>query len=236
MQSFTARPIAHADIDLALEAMLFSGFDAGSLAMLLEGASVVTYHADAMLFSRGDPADRFFVVLAGQVRLMALTEDGSQTVVEIFKPVSTFAEAALFASKRFPLSAEVGDGSRLIHVSAGPFMKKLPENRDMLFKMLAALSTWHRHLMQEITELKMKSPGQRLGSYLLSLVNEENGEARVKLPLKKTVIASRIGITPESLSRAMSRLRSIGVTSEGNSVSIVDVQALRAFCNESDIE
>jgi CRP/FNR family transcriptional activator FtrB len=106
----------------------------------------------------------------------------------------------------------------------------------MLFKMLAALSNWHRLLMREITELKMKSPGQRLGSYLLSLVEVDKGETRVKLPLKKTVIASRIGITPESLSRAMSRLRTLGVMSEGNIVSIADVQALRTFCNESDID
>jgi DNA-binding Lrp family transcriptional regulator len=52
----------------------------------------------------------------------------------------------------------------------------------------------------------------------------------VRLPYRKSLIASRIGIAPESLSRAMARLVELGVKSRGDEVAIEDVKKLRRFC------
>lgn len=234
MQSVSTRGLLPEDISAAHCAPLLSALENKDIATLLEGAQVVSYLAPTLLFSQGDAADRFFIVLEGQVKLMALTEEGAQTVVEVFEPCCSFAEAAMFASRRFPLSAEVAEGSRLIHIPAGTFLRRLADNKPQAFRMLATLSSWQRRLMQEIAEIKGKSPGQRLGSFLLSLTDVEQGPARMHLPMKKAVIASRLGVTPESLSRAMARLKSVGVERAGREIRVADVAQLRAFCREAD--
>jgi CRP-like cAMP-binding protein len=234
MSNSSSRSLTASEIETVCSTPLFSEFETSAVEALLADAQVISYSHDMLLFSQGDAADRFFIVLEGQARLMALTEDGTQSVVEIFEPVSTFAEAAMFASRRFPLSAEVVGGSRLVHVPSAPFIKKLSVDRQAAFKMMAALSRWQHRLVHEISELKVKSPGQRLAAFLLALTDVECGPAQVKLPFRKTLIASRIGITPESLSRAMSRLKGLGVSGTTTTIHIEDVARLKVYCAESD--
>lgn len=220
------------DMALCATAPLFDAVEPHELAQLLEAASTTAYPETTLLFSQGDAADRFFVVLAGRVNLFALTESGDQSVIEVFDAVSSFAEAAMFSSGKFPLNCEVLAGSRLVHVPAQPFLKRLSENRTLAFHLLAGLSRWQRKMIHEITELKSKSPGQRLASFLLALAKGEEGSAQVRLPITKAVLASRIGIAPESLSRALARLKAVGVESHGREVVLTDLEALRKLVRE----
>lgn len=221
------------DLELVSRAPLFAGIAEAQLLALLDGATTATYSEPTLLFSQGDTADRFFVVLEGRVNLFALTDRGDQTIIEVCDKGWTFAEAAMFSSGKFPLNAEVGAGSRLLCISVGPFLKRLSENRALCFIMLSALAKRQRHLLNEIADLKGKSPVQRLGGFLLDLAGAEQGSVGVRLPVTKTVLASRIGIAPESLSRAIARLRSVGVEARGRDLIITDVAALRRFCQSS---
>lgn len=220
------------DLDLCARAPLFVALGRPDLSLLLEQAQAVSYSEAGLLFSQGDASDRFFVVLEGRVNLFALTETGDQSVIEVFDPIATFAEAAMFSSGKFPLNCEVVAGSRLVHVPAGPFLKRLSENRQLAFHLLSGLSRWQMRMIHEITELKSKSPGQRLASFLLALAKGEEGSAQVRLPITKAVLASRIGIAPESLSRALSRLKAVGVESHGREVVLTDLDALRRLVRE----
>lgn len=225
--------LSAADLDLCAQAPLFAALERADLALLLEQAQAVSYPETGLLFSQGDASDRFFVVLEGRVNLFALTETGDQSIIEVFDPIATFAEAAMFSSGKFPLNCEVVAGSRLVHVPAGPFLKRLSENRQLAFHLMSGLSRWQMRMIHEITELKSKSPGQRLASFLLALAKEQEGSAQVRLPITKAVLASRIGIAPESLSRALGRLKAVGVESHGREVVLTDLDALRRLVRES---
>jgi hypothetical protein len=52
------------------------------------------------------------------------------------------------------------------------------------------------------------------------------------LPYDKVLIAGRLGLTPESLSRAFARLRSIGVVVDASHVVVKDVAKLRQLAND----
>lgn len=224
--------LSAADLDLCAQAPLFAALGSADLSALLEQAQTSAYGETGLLFSQGDTADRFFVVLAGRVNLFALTETGDQSVIEVFDAVATFAEAAMFSSGKFPLNCEVVAGSRLVHVPAGPFLRRLSENRQLAFHLMSGLSRWQTRLIHEITELKSKSPGQRLASFLLALAQKNQGATQVRLPITKAVLASRIGIAPESLSRALGRLKAVGVESYGREVVLTDLDALRRLVRE----
>jgi CRP-like cAMP-binding protein len=100
---------------------------------------------------------------------------------------------------------------------------------------MAGLSRWQMRMIHEITELKSKSPGQRLASFLLALAKNgegQEGATQLRLPITKAVLASRIGIAPESLSRALGRLKAVGVESHGREVVLTDLGALRRLVRE----
>ena len=79
---------------------LFSDLTPASVADLLDHASVRSYDRDSLLFSAADPADRFFVVVAGAVKLSVLDADGNETIIEIIGAGNSFAEAAMFVNER----------------------------------------------------------------------------------------------------------------------------------------
>lgn len=222
------------DESCLLSSPMFSGLDRKTLLWLLDSAIPMRHPDGGLLFSRGDPADRFFMVLAGRVDLLALNQGGAQSIIEVVSPGESFAEAAMFASGRFPVTAQAIPGTRLLTVPAGPFLRRLAERPGLPARLLASLARRQRQLMQEVAELKGRSPGQRLGLFLLGLAQSADPGQAVTLPLNKSQLASRLGMTPESLSRAMARLRSLGVTTEGREVRIADVGKLRRHCGGED--
>jgi CRP-like cAMP-binding protein len=222
-----------ADGALVAAVPLFAEIDPDALLWLLEAAAITTHPDGGLLFSRGDPADRFFIVLSGRVNLYALTENGDQSIIEVIESGHSFAEGAIFANARFPLNGDVAAGTRLLQIPAAAFLKRLAERPGLSANLLASLARWQRRLMGEIADLKGRSPVQRLGSFLLALAEpaaDGGSAAKALLPLTKSELASRIGITPESLSRAVNRLKPFGVTTHGRNFLIADLAALRRFC------
>lgn len=213
---------------------IFERMPRDALGDLLGGAAVERFPAHTMLFEAGSPADAFYILLGGRVKLFALTEDGKESIVEVVEPVASFAEAAMFASGRYPVGAEVIEEAELVRVRAEPFLAGLRRNRDLAYGMLAALSLWNRHLKQEVRTLREHSPMRRVSSFILSLAPPGEGQAVIELPLKKMIIASRLGMEPESLSRVLGRLKEFGVTTRGRTVNIEDVARLRRLCAAED--
>jgi len=52
----------------------------------------------------------------------------------------------------------------------------------------------------------------------------------VTLPVEKALLATRLGTTPENLSRAFANLRPAGVRTSGGTVTITDMAQLRTAC------
>ena len=73
---------------------------------------------------------------------------------------------------------------------------------------------------------------QRLAQFLVSLAPVKVGSAVVALPYDKSLIAHRLGMKPESLSRAFARLRGQGVTTDGNRVLVDNMVHLQEYGEE----
>lgn len=224
------RAVTAGDLERMARAPLFSRIAPDRLVALCNRGTVRTYDAATLLFSAGEPADCFFAVLAGTVHLLTLTPDGNEGVVAVIQAGETFAEAAMFGIGRFPVNAEAQPGAEVVRIERGPFEAALRQEPDLAFRMLDALIARQHFLIAEINKLKNQSPCQRLASYLLTLAESGSWSGRGRLPQAKQVIASRIGIDPASLSRALRRLDEAGIVCEGEEVIIADPDKLRAYC------
>lgn len=213
---------------------LFDGIPTDVVNRLLADSNTVVRRRNTLLFGAGDEADCFYIVLDGSVKLFALAQDGRESIVEIFGPGTSFAEAAMMSVGRFPLNAEVIEDATLIRVARRAFLYTLHSDHAMAYRMLAALVKWNRRLASEIRDLKDLTPWQRVAEFLLAHTASAEGKAVVSLPFNKEVLASRVGIRRESLSRVLGRLRVLGVHTSGTDVHIDDVALLRRACGKSD--
>jgi CRP/FNR family transcriptional regulator, dissimilatory nitrate respiration regulator len=208
---------------------LFAGLGDDTLALLARGAHERCCPRGTRLFAQGEPADRFYVVLDGWVKLYRDSPDGSECMVGLFTRGESFAEAAMFDRQGFPVNAAVAEDARLMVFPAEPFLDTLLEHRALTLNLLANLTGMLRALVLQLDQLTNQSTHQRLAAFLLSLCPDDAARATVCLPCDKMLIAARLGMKPESFSRAMARLRGLGVRCERNCVHLEDLPALRLF-------
>ena len=211
---------------------LFAGLSLESLTDLLSDATVRVHARRKTLFERGDPATRFYVVLSGWVKLYRLRPDGAVVVVEIFGPGESLAEGAMHMPEGYPVSAEMVEEGRLLEVPTDAFGQRLRRDPDLAISMLASMAVRLKHFVNRIEKTETQTAAQRAADFLLKFSPPPDpGEAgaELRLPYDKQLIANRLGMTPETFSRALSALRKQGVEVDGATARIRDVAALQRF-------
>ena len=184
------------------------------------------------IFEQGAAADGFFCVIEGWAKLYRLREDGEEVVVAIFSSGETFAEVAMFLGGRSPASCEAVSPARILKVDAARLRGAVLAEPQLAFDMLAAASMRLRQLVDEVEQLKARSAPQRIADFFVKHADAASGPSRIALPYEKALIASRLGMKPESFSRALGKLAELGVVVDRDSVTIPDVKRLARFADE----
>jgi hypothetical protein len=98
---------------------------------------------------------------------------------------------------------------------------------------MLALTSQHLHrLVMQIEALKAQTGAQRVAEFLLEVCPVKAGACVISLPYDKVLIAGRLGLKPESLSRAFAKLKAHGVHVYQSKAAIDDVERVREFINE----
>jgi len=186
-----------------------------------------------MLFQKGDPTRGFFVVVFGQIKLAFPSAQGNEKVVQIVGPRQSFGEAIMFLDRPCPVFAEGLIDSLLLHIGSAPVFELLEKDPLFARRMLAGLSMRLHSLVQDVEAYSLRSSAQRVVGYLLQQCPQEGacvGSFDISLPTSKQVIASRLNLTPETLSRIFHDLAGNGLIGvSGKQITINDVKRLREF-------
>lgn len=214
------------------QAPLLAALSPAQLARLLQRASQVRLAAGQMLFRQEEPAERFYFVRSGQIRLFRLSSDGGEKIIELIRAGQTFAEALLFmGTGRYPVCAAALEETELVSIDGADFVAMLRESPETCFALLGDLSRRLHAMIAEIDSLTLLSAQGRVARWLLR--NSEPERATLKLDVPKTVLASRLSIQPETWSRVTRRLIDkdvIAVASEW--IEIRDREALQDYADE----
>lgn len=221
--------LADRDWDIVARAPLIRAIGPAIARAMIGDRAPRVYARGETIFTEGEPADGFFCILEGWAKLYRLREDGEEVVVHMIAAGETFAEAAMFLGGRFPASAEAASTARVVKIDAARLRRAVMDEPELAFAMLAAQSSRLKELVDEIERLKARSAPQRIADFFVRQAGASSGPARLALPYEKALIANRLGMKPESFSRALQRLAQVGVAVERDSVSIADVARLADF-------
>lgn len=209
-------------------ASLFSSLPDPILARIAAASSIEARRAGAPIFEQGALAKAFFIVADGWVKLIRARPDGRQALLTTFARGETFAEAVAMVGGRYPARAVAATSVTLVRVEADALRREIRDTPEIGFAMFAATAQHLNQLVRQIEQLKLQSGDERVAEFLLGLADGETGEAEFTLPLDKRLIAEKLGLAQETLSRAFARLRAFGVEVEGANVRIRDVAGLQA--------
>ncbi len=221
-------------------APMFDGLDAACMAILAEQSRLISLPAGQVLFRRGTPSTGFYIVREGRMQLSVSNSEGMVKVVEIISPGFAFGHAVMFLREPYPVDATALADTGLVFVPATAVDRLLDEDPAMARIMLASMAKRLQSKIQDIAMLSLQSATQRIIAFILGAANTGHGPpspaASIELPALKQVLASRLGMTPETFSRAMRTLTGAGlVRVDGSVVRIPDIAALDAYARSQSI-
>lgn len=188
------------------------------------------------MFLQGEPASGVHVVVSGWIKLYRMAPNGAEAVVSVFARVESFGEAVALRGLPYPVSAEAVTDSQVMLIPTDALLSMLRDDPEAAVSVLAATFSHLHSLVEQLGQLKSETGAQRVADFLLNLCQARSGGCVVELPYDKALIAGRLGMKPESLSRAFSRLKPAGVRIQRNTAEIADVERLRDYVEADPAE
>lgn len=215
------------DKNTLLRTSFLSQLGPSAMAAMLDIATVANYEARDVLFREGDHAEYFYCVLAGYIRLYRLNKDGREADIRICGPGDTFAECLLTMGDNYLYNAQAAETVTLARFDLQKVRTLAEQEKEVAKTIMRCLSAHLLATMDCIANDRLQTAPQRVAHYLLTACNTDGGPASIRLPFQKSLLAGKLGLAPEALSRAFSTLRRAGVTVRGRTIQINDVSALK---------
>jgi CRP/FNR family transcriptional regulator, dissimilatory nitrate respiration regulator len=216
--------------DLIKRHYLFADLDDAQLGVLKQGMRRIRLEDGEILFQRGQPARRFFLVVSGVIALQRVSSRGDEKVINVMRAGNSFAEALMFhKSPAYPVTAMSIGETALLAFDNDKFMRLLAGSVDTCFRVMGHMSIRLHRFVNQVDSLTLQNAACRVTSYLLGhLPADASSNAEVQLDVPKHIIASHLSIKPETLSRVLNCLSQQDLVSvEGRIIRIPDVGKLR---------
>ncbi len=190
------------------------------------------------LFRRGDPAAGIYIVAFGQVKLSFVSPTGVEKVIEILNQGQSFGEAVMFLDVPHVVTAQVLGDSLLLLVPKEAVFEGIERDPGFARRLLAGLSRRLHQLVADVESYSTRSGTERLIGFMLHDCGLEPprdscaadlpvGPVDIELPVAKGIIASRLNLTQEHLSRILHDLTALGLIEvHGRRIRIIDVERL----------
>jgi CRP/FNR family transcriptional regulator len=201
---------------------LFTGLGQRECAALAGVAETRRYNRGEDIFFAGEPAQGFFSVVTGKVRIYQSSLSGKEHILHVFGPGEVFAEVAVFSGSAYPANAQALEDGEYLFFPRQRFRKLLAEEPDLAMDMLGLLSIRLRQLVRKLEDLSLREVPARLAAHLL-LLQAQSKKHRLTLDLPKGQLAAYLGTIPETLSRVLRRFSDDGLIAlSGNTLEILD--------------
>jgi CRP-like cAMP-binding protein len=179
---------------------LFQAVQPATLARIAAATRRIPLRRGERVFSRGDQPTGMYVVVFGEIRLLAHGARGAR-LAGVVEAGRSFGEPVMFLERRALVDAEAATDALVLHVSKEAVFAEIERDPRFARRMIAGLS-------------------RRIEAMVLE--EERHAEAVVTLPASKAATASHLRLTPEHLSRLLRELAAEGVLRvEGRRIALL---------------
>jgi len=196
-------------------------FEVAALLSQSQAGAVRFYPVDAMIYAQGDTIGPLYLVEFGTVRVCQLTTDGRRQITSFCYAGDVFGLEPGTEHEFYAESVD-GAGIRVLRpANAMGFAQKL------LSLALRRFARMQAHLVL----LGRLSANERLASFLVDLMDRQENDDVINLPMQRSDIADYLGLTFETVSRVLRVLKdkSIIRVSTVDRIDVLDADALRTL-------
>jgi len=188
---------------------MYRRLDAEDRLRLASVSVVKDYGRGDEIFGEADPADAFYVVTAGRVKVVKSTPTGKEIILEIFGAGDPLGAVMAYEGKPFPATARALEPTRCLVTPRESFFRLLTEHPSLVKGLLSGLTLRLVELTNRLANLSGARVEERIARLFLQKLDEmgrpERGGDFLPLALSRQEIADLAGTTIETAIRVMSR-------------------------------
>lgn len=213
---------------------VFAGLPATDLAALAAGAREQRLRAREHVFTEGDPAQWFCLVLEGRMKIFRQSRGGKDVILELLGPGEPFGGVAVIERRPYPASAQALEPSVILKIPQDVMVPLAERHATIGREMARLISRRLRAAHDTVKSLAVDPVASRLAAALLRLAGREGQPGRggviLGISLTRRTLADLTGTTVESTIRVMARWQREGlVRPAGRRLVLADVEALRSL-------
>lgn len=193
-----------------------------SLLAHIRPAAVTHYAENAIIYAQGEASGHLYLVEYGAVRIYRLTSDGRRQISAFHFAGEVFGFEA-DAEHHFYAESIAGAGIRILRPTAGDHLAD-----SVLPLALRSLTRAQEHLLV----LGRQNACERMAAFLLDLAERQDADELVDLPMQRADIADYLGLTFETVSRILRKLKDARIirVPSVKQIEILDASALEDLC------
>ena len=190
----------------------------------LAGGTVYSYKLKDVLFRQDDPIKYLYIVTEGIVQELNRTYSGREITQDLHKAGDIICKTEMFLQRDLHQTGAIAvTDVYVLELPIQAFKKNLLKHNSVAASFLSSLA---EHSFMKKLELEQKmtmTTTEILASFLRQMCKSYGFSANgFTLPFKKSLIASRLGMELETLSRALPKLKQYGITVKGSHVVFHD--------------
>ncbi|MBI3995911.1 MAG: Crp/Fnr family transcriptional regulator [Nitrospirae bacterium] len=205
---------------------LFADLEPAEIDLLYRLVKTRVYSKGAMILQEDDPGDALFMIVSGRAKVVHLSEDGREIILDILGQGDFFGEMALLDQE--PRSANVTaiEPSELLVLERSAFLGQVVREPKIAIKMLIELSRRLRRADEKIQDLVLLDVYGRVARALLRLARKqgrplEDGCIITRRPTHQE-LADMVGASRETVSRVLADLNRRGVVRSNGRALIIE--------------
>jgi CRP-like cAMP-binding protein len=207
------------------------GQDEDPLALKAIG-TITHFKRNQLIFNEGDAASSAFKLVSGAVRLCKLLPDGRRQIAG-FRLAGDFF--GLDCEGDYNLTAEALSEVVAVRYARTHLARLEEDRRDVRHRLTALLRRELWAAQAHLIMLGRQTAQERVASFLLQLADRDdtgNGDA-IFLPMGRQDIADYLGLTIETVCRAISDLkrRRIIAVPDRNAITLLNLDALQTIAD-----
>jgi CRP-like cAMP-binding protein len=211
---------------------VFGGLTPDEIRQYFTRLQVLNFAKNRTIFSQGQPAIAFYIIVEGWLRLVRPGAGGEVVTIHVFGPGETFAEALLAPGAIYPASAETLTSVKVVRVDTEGYRTLIATQPRAALAIVMSNFRKLKGLVDQVEQIKGWTLKRRVAEAILRFCPLQSGRCVFDFPFERGIVAQKLGISAATLSRAFPSLASLGVHVTRDEILVEDVARLAAYVRD----